>query len=208
MNTLFTIGHSDHEMATLVELLRQHRVEVVADVRSQPYSARLPQFNKELLERGLQENGIQYVFLGRELGARRDEAECYINGQARYEIVAKTIAFAKGLQRVRNGLGKFNIALLCAEKDPLTCHRTILVCRHLRGLGFPIQHIHEDGRLESHEAAEERLLQITDDAEPFLFASRLEQIERAYDRQGLKIAYRQNTPEPEAEAQFHPVGSP
>jgi uncharacterized protein (DUF488 family) len=208
MNTLFTIGHSDHEMATLVELLRQHQVEVVADVRSQPYSARLPQFNRELLERGLQANGIQYVFLGRELGARRDEAECYIDGQARYELVAKTIAFAKGLQRIRNGLGKFNVALLCAEKDPLTCHRTILVCRHLRGLGFPIQHIHEDGSLESHEAAEERLLQITDDAEPFLFASRLEQIERAYDRQGLKIAYRQTAPEPEAEAQFHPVGSP
>jgi uncharacterized protein (DUF488 family) len=208
MNTLFTIGHSDHEMATLVELLRQHQVEVVADVRSQPYSARLPQFNRELLERGLQANGIQYVFLGRELGARRDEAECYIDGQARYELVAKTIAFAKGLQRIRNGLGKFNVALLCAEKDPLTCHRTILVCRHLRGLGFPIQHIHEDGSLESHEAAEERLLQITDDAEPFLFASRLEQIERAYDRQGLKIAYRQNTPAPEAEVQFHPVGSP
>jgi uncharacterized protein (DUF488 family) len=208
MKTLFTIGHSNHEMATLVGLLRQHRVEVVADVRSQPYSARLPQFNKELLERGLQENGLQYVFLGRELGARRDEAECYVDGQARYELVAKTIAFAKGLQRVRNGLGKFNIALLCAEKDPLTCHRTILVCRHLRGLGFPIQHIHEDGSLESHEAAEERLLQITDDAELFLFASRLEQIERAYDRQGLKIAYRQTAPEPEAEVQFHPVGSP
>lgn len=208
MNTLFTIGHSAHEMATLVELLRQHRVEVVADVRSQPYSARLPQFNKELLERGLRENSLQYVFLGNELGARRDEAECYVDGQVRYELVAKTIAFAKGLQRIRNGLGKFNVALLCAEKDPLTCHRTILVCRHLRGLGFPIQHIHEDGSLESHEAAEERLLQITDDAEPFLFASRLEQIERAYDRQGLKIAYRQATPEPAAEDQFHPVGSP
>ncbi|MES1180303.1 MAG: DUF488 domain-containing protein [Verrucomicrobiota bacterium] len=208
MNTLFTIGHSDHELATLVQLLRQHKVAVVADVRSQPYSARLPQFNKELLERGLRENGLQYVFLGVELGARRDEAECYVDGQARYELVAKTIAFAKGLQRVRNGLGKFNVALLCAEKDPLTCHRTILVCRHLRGLGFPIQHIHEDGSLEPHEAAEERLLQITGDAEPFLFASHQEQIERAYDRQGLKIAYRQTPSEPEAENQFHQAVSP
>ena len=206
MNTLFTIGHSDHEMAVLVGLLRPHRVEIVADVRSQPYSGRLPQFNKELLERGLGENNLQYVFLGRELGARRDEPECYVDGQARYDLVAKTAAFAKGLQRVRSGLGQYNIALLCAEKDPLTCHRTILVCRHLRGLGFPIQHIHEDGRLESQEAAEERLLQITGDAEPFLFATRQEQIERAYDRQGLKIAYRETKPEPEV--QFHPAVAP
>jgi uncharacterized protein (DUF488 family) len=207
MKNLFTIGHSDHEFATLVGLLRQQQVEVVADVRSQPYSARFPQFNKELLERGLRESGIQYVFLGQELGARRDEPECYVDGLARYDLVAKTVAFAKGLQRIQNGLGKFNVALLCAEKDPLTCHRTILVCRHLRGLGFSIQHIHEDGSLESQEAAEERLLQITDDAEPFLFASRQEQIERAYDRQGLKIAFRETESEPEAENQFHSIGS-
>jgi uncharacterized protein (DUF488 family) len=206
MSTLFTIGHSDHELATLIGLLHQHRVEVVADVRSQPYSARFPQFNKELLERELQENSVQYVFLGRELGARRDEPECYVDGLARYDLVAKTAAFAKGLLRVCNGLGKHNVALLCAEKDPLMCHRTILVCRHLRGLGFSIQHIHEDGNLESHEAAEERLLQITGDAEPFLFTSRREQIERAYDRQGLKIAYRQTASEPED--QFHPAVAP
>lgn len=204
MNTLFTIGHSDHELARLVELLRRHRVEVVADVRSQPYSARLPQFNKDILERGLQESSIRYVFLGRELGARRDEPECYVDDTARYDLVAKTAAFANGLLRVRNGVNEFNVALLCAEKDPLTCHRTILVCRHLRGLGFPIQHIHADGHLESHETAEERLLQITGDAEPFLFASRREQIERAYDRQGLKIAYRKTVPE----EQLHPAAVP
>jgi len=206
MHTLFTIGHSDHELPQLAGLLRQHCVDVVADVRSQPYSARLPQFNKEALERGLRENGLQYVFLGRELGARRDEPECYVEGQARYDLVARTGAFAKGLQRIRNGLEKYSLALLCAEKDPLTCHRTILVCRHLRGFGFSIQHIHADGRLESHEAAEERLLEITGDAEPSLFSSRPEQIERAYDRQGLKIAFRQNAPDPGN--QFQPAVSP
>jgi uncharacterized protein (DUF488 family) len=206
VKTLFTVGHSDHEFPKLVALLRQHGVEVVADVRSQPYSARLPQFNKEALERRLRENGIQYVFLGRELGARRDEPQCYVEGQARYDLVAKTIAFAKGLQRVRNGLEKYAVALLCAEKDPLPCHRTILVCRHLRGLGFAIQHIHEDGHLESHQAAEERLLEMTGDAEPFMFSSRQDQVERAYDRQGLKIAFRQNAPDPES--QFQPMVPP
>ena len=158
MNTLFTIGHSNHEMGVLVELLGRHLVQVVADVRSQPYSARLPQFNRSALKLALRANGLQYVFLGHELGARRDEASCYVDGQARYDLVSKTDAFAEGLDRVLRGLRKYRIALLCAEMDPLTCHRTILVCRHLRGRGFPIQHILADGSLESHEAAENRLL--------------------------------------------------
>ena len=139
------------------------------------------------------------------MGARRDEPEGYADGLARYDLVAKTAAFAEGLLRIRQGVGEYNIALLCAEKDPLTCHRTILVCRHLRAFGFPIQHIREDGHLESHAAAEERLLKITGDAEPFLFASREEQIERAYERQGLKIAYRKA---PELENQSYPAVAP
>ena len=109
------------------------------------------------MEKACKANGLQYVFLGRDLGARREEQGCYVDGQARYDLVAKTAAFAEGLQRVLKGLANYRVALLCAENDTLTCHRTILVCRHLRGQGFAIQHIHADGSLESHEAAEERL---------------------------------------------------
>src|SRR5437016_1901354 len=100
MNTLFTIGHSNHELSALLELSRQHGVGAVADVRSQPYSGRLPQFNRPGLEKACKENGREDVFLGRELGARREEQDCYVEGQARYDLVAKTAAFAKGLQRV------------------------------------------------------------------------------------------------------------
>src|SRR5712692_1910478 len=160
MNTLFTIGHSNHSIEVLVELLRQHAVQAVADVRSRPYSGRFPQFNRPVLKRELKESGLRYVFLGLELGARREESCCYVEGQARYDLVAKTNAFAEGLDRVIKGLSRYRIALLCAEKDPLTCHRTILVCRHLRWKGFPIQHILADGTLELHEAAENRLLSL------------------------------------------------
>jgi uncharacterized protein (DUF488 family) len=201
MNTLFTIGHSNHEIATLVKLLRQHDVQVVADVRSHPFSARLPQFNRPLLERSLEECGLKYVFLGRELGARREEHQCYVNGQARYDLIASTSAFTEGLKRLRNGLGQYRLCLLCAEKDPLTCHRTILVCRHLRGLAFPIQHIHADGGLEPHEAAEERLLKLAGQEHPSLFASHHEQVEEAYEKQGLKIAYRESDSQPEDDFQ-------
>ncbi len=206
MNTLFTIGHSNHELSALVGLLRQHGIGAVADVRSQPYSGRLPQFNRPVLEQALKENGLEYVFLGRELGARRDEPHCYADGQARYELVAKTPAFSKGLQRVLKGLAQYRVALLCAEKDPLTCHRTILVCRQLRSQGFAIQHIHADGSLESHEAAEERLLKLAGLGEPSLFATHEQQVEQAYDWQGARIAYRQNSTVPEEE--FQSTGTP
>ena len=179
--------------------------EVIAISSSQPLSARLPQFNKEPLERGLRENDIQYVFLGRELGTRRNEPECYVDGQARYDLVAKTAAFANGLLRVRNGVGEYNVALLCAEEGTIDVppdHFSLPASARPR-FSHPA-HSRGQPAFESHEMAEERLLQITGDAEPFLFSSRQEQIERAYDRQGLKIAYRQNMPELETQPALAP----
>jgi uncharacterized protein (DUF488 family) len=201
MNTLLTIGHSNHEIGALVELLRLHSIQAVADVRSQPYSSRFPQFNRPVLKRVLSHTGLQYVFLGQELGARRQETCCYAEGQARYDLVAKTDAFAQGLSRLLQGLARFRVALLCSEKDPLMCHRTILVCRHLRGKGFPIQHILADGSLESHEAAENRLLDMLGKSQPSLFATREQLIEQAYDEQGDRIAFRPTTSVPAEEPQ-------
>ena len=201
MNTLFTIGHSNHEIGVLLELLRRYEVQAVSDVRSQPYSSHFPQFNQPVLKHELRAIGLRYVFLGKELGARRGEACCYVEGQARYDLVAKTDAFAEGLNRVLKGLMKYRVALLCAERDPLTCHRSILVCRHLRGKGFPIQHILADGRLESHEAAEDRLLHMLGTKQPSLFATHDQLIEQAYDEQGNKIAFRQTNRASEEELQ-------
>lgn len=185
-NTLFTIGHSDHIAGQLVSLLRFHGVEAVADVRSHPYSQRLPQFNRESLEVMLKSVNIQYVFLGRELGARRDEPECYIDGRADYALIAKTTAFQEGLKRLQQGLAKMPIALLCAEHDPLTCHRMILVCRHLRSFCPAIQHILRDGRMESNQQSELRLIRELVNGDGLVTSSIIEQ---AYDLQGQHIAY-------------------
>src|SRR5688500_10615354 len=106
-----------------------HKIAAVADVRSSPYSARLQQFNKPVLKNALEQVGIAYVFLGNELGARRSEQDCYVEGQARYDLIAKTPAFREGIARVLKGVEKYRMTLLCAEKDPITCHRTILVSR-------------------------------------------------------------------------------
>src|SRR5580704_17304300 len=157
MRDLFTIGHSTQTWEQFLALLVQHRVEAIGDVRSSPYSARFPQFNRDMLDRALRTANIRYVFLGDELGARRAERECYVDGVARYDRIARTAAFRAGLERVQNGISRFRLALMCAEKDPLECHRTILVCRQFRN-DLEIQHILSDGRLESHTDAETRLL--------------------------------------------------
>lgn len=197
MEPLFTIGHSTHEQTALLRLLEMHGVTAVADVRSNPFSARMQQFNRPVLDKALDEWGIRYTFLGKELGARRDEQHCYVDGQARYDRIAQTPAFGEGIKRVLNGLENYRIALLCAEKDPITCHRTILVCRHLRLSGVTINHILPDGNLETHPAAEARLCQQLGLAQPSLFETPEQQLEEAYDRQGLRIAYRAGTSEEE-----------
>jgi uncharacterized protein (DUF488 family) len=148
-SAVFTIGHSTHPIETFLELLRAHAVTAVADVRSAPFSRFNPQFNEDALAHSLKTADIAYVFLGRELGARSDDPACYEQGRVHYGRLAKTALFQAGLGRVLHGSEKQRIALLCAEKEPLDCHRTILVARALTERGVAVEHILADGRLES-----------------------------------------------------------
>lgn len=193
MPELFTIGHSTHSWEKFLELLRQHHIEAVADVRSSPYSRRNPQFNRETLQVTLRQQGISYVFLGEELGARRSEPECYVNGRADYALIARTPAFLRGLDRLVQDAAKMRLAILCAEKDPLDCHRCILVSPRLKERGIHVQHIHGDGTLECQEEAERRLAQRFNRAERELFGAPDELVAEAYRLQGEKIAYEEDT---------------
>lgn len=193
MITLYTIGHSNHTIEYFLDLLREHQITAIGDVRSSPYSRYNPQFNREVLQTSLRQAGIAYVFLGRELGARADNEACYVDGRVQYDLLAQTSLFQDGLTRVLTGAKKYRIALLCAEKDPLTCHRTILVCRHLIERGANVQHILEDGELESHEDAIRRLLAEEGMTEADLFQSRDEIIASAYQQRGQAIAYTKPT---------------
>jgi len=190
MNTLYTVGHSTHDWEHFVALLRLHRIEVLGDVRSQPYSHFMPQYNREGLCGGLARYGIRYVFLGQELGARRLEAECFINGKVDYDLVAQTPAFQRGLERLRTGIAKYRVAIMCAEKDPLDCHRTILVARHAKNFA-EVRHILADGRIESHADAEARLLREYHLEEVDLFASEEQRLIKAYTKRADQIAYQE-----------------
>ncbi|HUF60774.1 MAG TPA: DUF488 domain-containing protein [Verrucomicrobiales bacterium] len=188
-HALLTIGHSTHDAEVFLGLLRQHGVDAVADVRSSPFSRFNPQFNREPLEQFLKSKGIQYVFLGRELGARTQDRSCYERGRVQYARLARTSVFQSGLDRILQDSGRFRIALMCAEKEPLECHRTLLVARALAALGRQVAHIHADGRLETHEAAMERLLDVTGVPKEDLFRSREELLAEALARQGQHVAY-------------------
>jgi len=194
---LFTIGHSNHSIERFMELLRQHGIEVIVDVRSKPASSRNPQFNRELLKASLGEAGIRYLFLGKELGARRSEREAYDGNVASYERIAKLPAFKDGLDRVKSGVNTYRVALMCAEKDPIDCHRTLLVCRHLREvLPGRIQHILANGALEPHGQTERRLLAnmgVSADQDDMFVDETEPPLERAYRKRGLTIAYQEET---------------
>jgi len=186
---VFTIGHSIHSPDRFLALLRQHGVNAVADVRSSPYSRFNPQFSRESLEQMLATHEIRYVFLGRELGARSDDRSCYIQGRVQYARLARTSLFKSGIDRVLKGAERFTVALMCAEKEPLECHRTLLVAKALTEQGQPVTHIHGDGRLETHEAALERLLKLTRVPNDDLFRSKSELLAEALARQEQQIAY-------------------
>ena len=186
---IYTIGHSTHSAEAFLALLRQHGVEAVADVRSSPFSRFNPQFNREPLEQFLKANGIRYVFLGKELGARSEDRSCYLDGRVQYARLAQTALFQSGLDRVLQGAAKYRVALMCAEKEPLECHRTLLVAKALAARGHPVLHIHADGHLETHEAAMERLLDVTGVPKSDLFRSRQELLAEAMARQEQQVAY-------------------
>ena len=188
-STIYTVGHSTNTFERLVSLLRLHDITAVADVRSQPYSRMNPQFNKGPFKTALERCGLSYVFLGAELGARSTDPNCYANGKVQYDLLAKTSAFQYGLERLQNGVTKYRIAMMCAEKEPLVCHRTILVARHLCDRGLTVRHILANGALEDHDSSMERLLKLLGISDQDMFRSRAEIVSLAYSIQGQKIAY-------------------
>ena len=188
--TVFTVGHSTHPQEKFIGLLALHGITALCDVRSAPFSRVNPQFNRDQLKKALSDQGIKYLFLGKELGARSDDPACYEGGKVQYDRLSKTELFQQGLTRIQDGMAKgFTIAMMCAEKEPLECHRTILVARHLACLGIDVQHIHASGRLESHADALQRLARMVGLGEDDLFRSAQDLEAEAYHRQAERIAY-------------------
>jgi uncharacterized protein (DUF488 family) len=189
MKELFTIGHSVHTIDKFIELLKNHHINALCDVRSSPYSRFTPQFNRESLKEQISKHRIHYIYLGAELGPRSSDPTCYENGKVIYKRLAEKEIFQQGLDRLQKGIETYRISLVCAEKDPLTCHRMLLICRNLRRDDILIRHIQEDGSLEDNKDTEKRLMKMLKVDPADLFSTEEEQIQRAYDLQADKVAY-------------------
>ncbi|MBU4276407.1 MAG: DUF488 domain-containing protein [Proteobacteria bacterium] len=191
---LFTIGHSNHNEDVFIKILKHHHIDIVVDVRSTPFSRHNPQFNYDPLRNMLSQYKIQYAFMGNELGARRKERECYKNNQVDFNYVPFLPLFQAGIDRILKGLNKFRIALMCSEKEPLDCHRTILISRNIKWQNITINHILGDGSLEPNQLTEKRLLDRLN-IQPLLFDIKYDTkdlLEKAYDLRSHEIAYREH----------------
>ncbi|MDQ6945975.1 MAG: DUF488 domain-containing protein [Actinomycetota bacterium] len=186
---VLTVGHSTHSLDGFVALLQEHHISAIADVRSNPFSRYTPQFNMSSLRTALRRHEIQYAFLGRELGARSSDPNCYVDGRVQYARLAETDLFRDGIRRILSGAAARRIALMCAEKDPLDCHRALLVTKELVSQGVQVDHVLADGTAESHYAAMLRLLDKLDMQRTSLLRSTEELIADALARQAERIAY-------------------
>lgn len=186
---IYTVGHSTHTIERFLDLLEQNGVTAIADVRSNPFSRHNPQFNKDALQAELRKRGIAYVFVGKGLGARSDDPSCYEGGRVRYDRLAKTSVFKDGIERVLSGAQKYRIALMCAEKEPLDCHRTLLVSRALEQHGVSIVHILADGSTEAHPQTMSRLLDLVGLPQVDMFRSHDELVAAACELREQKVAY-------------------
>lgn len=192
----FTIGHSNFATEVFLGLLRKHSINCLVDVRSSPYSKFVPQFNKENLSGELKKNQILYIYMGDKLGGRYFEPDLlYADGVVDYSKVMKKDVFQEGIQTlIRNIKKGFNISLMCSEKDPLDCHRFLLVSKALSEQGVRIKHILDDGEFLDQRDLENLLLQkYQNEMSQFrLFEANLSQeqaLEKAYIERNKVVAY-------------------
>ena len=188
---VLTVGHSNHSPEAFLTLLLRHNVDHVVDVRSTPYSRYAPHFNHESLNGILENVGIGYTFLGETLGGRPADRSCYdADGRVQYERVADTDPFDDGIKRIIRHAEERRLALMCTEKEPLECHRTLLIARTLTERGVAVAHILADGSLENHDTTMDRLmdmLKLPHNGD--MFRSRADVMADALANQAQKVAY-------------------
>ena len=189
MNTLYTIGYGNLEIIRFIQLLKNNNIQVLCDIRSHPYSKFSPEYSQDVLESSLKKHSIKYIFMGNELGGRTDDPNCYDqNHQIDYEKYAETEVFKKGLERLLDGIEKYKIVLMCSEKDPERCHRSLLVARFLKEKHSNIKHIHHNLTVETHGEFEQRIVKKMD-KNTSIFGDE-ESLQQTYKKLSEKAGYK------------------
>jgi len=197
---ILTIGHSSQPYESFLEKLVAAGVTAVADVRSSPFSRQFPQFSRDTLRADLRADGIEYVYLGAELGGRPAAPDLYTAGVADYEKMAQTKNFTRGLDRAVQGAAKFKLALMCSEQDPLDCHRCLLVGRALAARGVAVRHILPDNATVTQDEIEAELFKKSKLTADDLFEPRESRLAAAYRQRAIRVAYEEAADTPLAVA--------
>jgi len=187
---LYSIGHSNIPAERFVGMLHDAGVTAVADVRSTPASRRFPWFSAKNLASRLQENGIAYLPFGDSLGGRPRDPALYRDGVADYEKMAQQPEFCAGLDRLLKLASQRRVCLMCAEREPLDCHRCLLVSRAVAERGLIVGHILHDGTIEPHRVTEERLMADGAPNADLFVTGQSERLAAAYRRRCRAVAYR------------------
>lgn len=190
-NQLFSIGYATKPIETFIQQLKHYQIDVIADVRSVPFSKVFHDYNQDRLKLHLINSGFKYVYLGEELGPRSKDPTHYDScGQVQFANLMQSELFLTGINRVKTGISKgYKIALMCAEKDPANCHRSTLIAYYLQHqLQLNIPHIQHDGRLEQQNELETRLMTLNE-VQPDMLTDHEESMKIAYQLQLKKTSY-------------------
>ena len=157
---LYTIGHSKHEYSFFESMLKKYDISYLLDVRSVPFSRFAETYNRNNIKSLLAESGITYKQMGKYFGARPQDEALYTSEHfLDFEKVRGSKLFLEGVENVILGLDKGNnVALMCTEKDPLDCHRAIMVSKGFLDAGINVNHILENGLLQTQLELEQRML--------------------------------------------------
>jgi len=155
--TIHTIGHSTAPIEVFIQLLRDAKIQALADVRSVPYSRRVPHANRENLKRTVEQAGLTYIYLGDKIGGKTDDPNLQTsNGKTDYELVRQSANFREGIDELIMLASDNRTAIMCAEENPAHCHRTALIAPALIQRGCNVIHLRHDGSTESHDEVENR----------------------------------------------------
>ncbi len=187
---LFSIGHSNIPAERFIALQRGAGVTAIADVRSSPFSRFCPWFSAKNLAPLLAEAGIAYSPYGTALGGRPRDPALYRDGIADFEAMARQPEFHAGLDRLVAEAGRSRLCMMCSEREPLECHRCLLLARALAVRGLNVGHILHDGTIEPHAVTEQRLLALDSASDSLFVTGQQERLAAAYSRQARAVAYR------------------
>ena len=194
---IYTIGYSGFKINEFILVLKKNKINAVVDVRSYPYSKYYPDYNSNVLKEILEKNSIVYRLYDKEFGARQKDYALYDeNNQLNFKLFSKSQQFRKGILRLKKGVScGYTIALMCAEKNPLECHRAILVGRELNKIGFNVLHIIDNNKMMTEKELELSLVDLyfPQKNQLSLFEndnkSLTKQIEESFNMQSKKIAF-------------------